>query len=165
MTTSGNSDDKILLFSNTGPLIESNRMLFWKNTLKGKKKSLTKKKSWSIKQNILQKTIIAMFEVIEIIFWFAKDQYWVEIKQLTKFSRLKYHSTKCGSGLQTYKHDVTKDHGLQISGISRQQAPSMLVSIGAQHSHLHQVLLPILPFTPFVTTSLLLARSHTEFLP
>ena len=41
----------------------------------------------------------------------------------------------------------------------------MLVSIGAQHSYLHQVLLPILPFTPFVATSLLVARSLTEFLP
>ena len=54
---------------------------------------------------------------------------------------------------------------LQISGISREQAPTMLVSIGAQHPHLHQVLLLILPFTPFVSTSLLLARSLAEFLP
>ena len=40
-----------------------------------------------------------------------------------------------------------------------------VVSIGAQHSHLHQVLLPILLPTPFVAASLLLARSLTEFLP
>ena len=36
-------------------------------------------------------------------------------------------------------------------------------TIGAQHSHLHHVLLPVLPSTTFVTTSLLLARSLTEF--
>ena len=32
MATSGNSDNKILLFNNNGPP-ESNRMLFWKITL------------------------------------------------------------------------------------------------------------------------------------
>ena len=58
-------------------------------------------------------------------------------------SGLEYYSAKWGSDLQTFKHDVLENLGLQISGISRQQAPSMLVSIGAQHSHLHQVLLPI----------------------
>ena len=52
-----------------------------------------------------------------------------------------------------------------LRNFSRQQTPFMLVSIGAQHSHLHQVLLPILPFTAFVATSSLLARSLTEFLP
>ena len=82
-----------------------------------------------------------------------------------KFSCLEYHSIKYGSDLQMFKHDVLKNLGLQISGISRQQTPSMLVSIGARHSHLHQVLLPILPYTPFVATSLLLARSLTELLP
>ena len=64
-----------------------------------------------------------------------------------------------------FKHDVLENFRLQISGISRQQTPFMLVFIGAQHSHLHQVLLPILPFTLFVATSLLLARSLLEFLP
>ena len=44
MTTSGNSDDKLLLYSNTEPLIESSRMLFWKNTLKKKKKISDKEK-------------------------------------------------------------------------------------------------------------------------
>ena len=67
--------------------------------------------------------------------------------------------------LQTFKHDVFKSLGLQISGITRQQTPSMLVSIGVQNSHLHQVLLPFLPYTQFVATLLLLARSLTEFLP
>ena len=59
---------------------------------------------------------------------------------------------KYGSDLQTYKHKVAENLGLQISGISRQQTLSMLVSIGAQHSHLHQVLLPILPSTSFLAT-------------
>ena len=40
----------------------------------------------------------------------------------------------------------------------------MLVSIRAQHSDL-QVLLPILPFTAFVATSLLLGISLTKLLP
>ena len=83
-----------------------------------------------------------------------------------KFSCLEYHSTKYGSDLQTPKHDVLKNLGLQIPGIPRQQTtPSMVVSIGAQHSHLHQVLLPVLPYMPFVATSLLLTRSLTELLP
>ena len=60
----------------------------------------------------------------------------MEIKLLMKFSRVEYYSTKCGSDLQTFKHDVL-ENGLQISGISRQQTPSMLVSTGAQDSHLH----------------------------
>ena len=49
-----------------------------------------------------------------------------------KFSRLEYLSTKWGSDLQTFKQDILKNLGLQISGISRQQTFSMLVSIGAQ---------------------------------
>ena len=68
------------------------------------------------------------------------------------FSRIEYRGIKCGSELQTYKHNVPENLGLQISGISRQQTLSMLVSIGAQHSHLHQVLLPILPSTSFLAT-------------
>ena len=79
----------------------------------------------------------------KLLFWFAKDQHWVEIKYLTKFSRLEYYSTKCGSDLQKFKYDVAENLGLQISEISRQQIPPMLVSIGVQHSHLHQVLLQI----------------------
>ena len=81
-----------------------------------------------------------------------------------KFSCQEDHSAKCGSDLQTFKHDVLENFDLQISGISRQETP-MLVSIGVQHSHLPQVLLLIVPFTPFVTRSLLQARSFTEFLP
>ena len=63
MTISGSSDDEILLFNNTEPL-ESNWMLFRKNTLTYKA-TLIKKKSRLIKKNVLQKTIIAKFEVIE----------------------------------------------------------------------------------------------------
>ena len=73
-----------------------------------------------------------------------------------KFCYVEYHSTKCGSDLQTYK-DVPHNFGLQISGISRQQILSMLVTLGAQYSHLHQVLLPILPSTSIVAILLLLA--------
>ena len=70
------------------------------------------------------------------------------------FSHLKYRSTKCGSDLQKFKLDenLLENLRLQISVISRQQTPSMLVSIGAQHSRFRQVLLPILSFTPFVVT-------------
>ena len=50
---------------------------------------------------------------------------------IAKFSRIEYHSTKCGSDLRVYKHDVTENLGLKISEISRQQTPSMLVSIEA----------------------------------
>ena len=64
-----------------------------------------------------------------------------------------------------FRHDVLENLGLQISSISKQETPSILVSIGAQYSHIHDVLLPILPFTPFLATSLLLARSLTELLP
>ena len=45
MATSGNSDDKILLFNNNGPP-ESNRMLFWKNTLT---KNISYKEKYLIK--------------------------------------------------------------------------------------------------------------------
>ena len=48
-----------------------------------------------------------------------------------KFCYVEYHSTKCGSDLQTYKDDVPHKFGLQISGISRQQILSMLVTLGA----------------------------------
>ena len=70
-------------------------------------------------------------------------------------------STKCGSDLQTFKHDENLIENLcfQILVISRQNTPSMLVFIRAQHSHFHQVLLANLPFIPFVVTSLPLARS------
>ena len=74
-----------------------------------------------------------------------------------KFCYVEYHSTKCGSDLQTYKDDLPHNFGLQISGMSRQQILSILVTLGAQYSHLHQVLLPILPCTSFVAKSLLLA--------
>ena len=47
------------------------------------------------------------------------------------FSPIEYHGIICGSDLQTYKHNVPKNLGLQNSGISRQQTLSMRVSIGA----------------------------------
>ena len=81
------------------------------------------------------------------------------------FSRREYRGIKCESDLLTYKHNAPENLGLQISGISWQQTLSMLVSVGAQHSHLHQVSLPILPSTSFVAALLLLARSLIEFLP
>ena len=84
---------------------------------------------------------------------------------MTKFSCLEYHGRKCGSDLKTFKQDVLENLKLQISEIFSQQTRSMLVSIGAQYSHLHQVLLAGLLVTPFVATSLLLARSLPEFLP
>ena len=65
--------------------------------------------------------------------------------QITKFSRLENHITKYRSDLRTLNQDILENLGLQMSGISRQHTPSMLVSIGEQHSYLHQVLLPILP--------------------
>ena len=69
-----------------------------------------------------------------------------------KFCYVEYHGTKCGSDLQTYKMTY-HNFGLQMSGISRQQILSMLVTLQAQYSHL----LPILPSTSFVAISLLLA--------
>ena len=81
------------------------------------------------------------------------------------FAHREYRRIKCRSDLQTYKHKVPENLGLEISGISRQHTLSMLVSIRAQHSHLHQVLLPVLLSTSFVAALLLLARSLLEFLP
>ena len=93
--------------------------------------------------------IIAKFEVIEDC-----QRSTLGGNQITNevFLLEEYHSTKCGSDLQTFKYDVLENLGLQISGISRLQTPSMLVSILIQHSYLHQVLLPILQFIPFVAT-------------
>ena len=155
MATSSDSNAKILFFDNNGPP-ESTRMLFRKNTLI---------KNISYKENDLINKV-KCFSDREVVKNFCSDLPKINIGwKSNKFTRLEYHSTKCGSDLQTFKHDVLKNFCLQISGISRQQTPSMLVPIGAQYSHLHQVLLPILPFTPFVATSLLLARSLTEFIP
>ena len=81
------------------------------------------------------------------------------------FAHREYRRIKCRSDLQTYKHKVPENLGLEISGISRQHTLSMLASIRAQHSHLHQVLLPVLLSTSFVAALLLLARSLIEFLP
>ena len=86
---------------------------------------------------------------------------WVGIKTLMDFSRIEYRGTKCRSDLLTHKHNVPENLGLQITGISRQQTLFMLLSIGVQHSHLHQVLLPILLSTSFLAALLLLARSHS----
>ena len=81
------------------------------------------------------------------------------------FAHREYRRIKCRSDLKTYKHKVPENLGLEISGISRQHTLSMIVSIRAQHSHLHQVLLPVLLSTSFVAALLLLARSLIEFLP
>ena len=79
MATFGESDDKILFFNNNGPP-ESNRMFFWKNTL-NKKTSLMKKKLWLIKENVLQKTDNhEVWNDRKLLFLFAKDQQWMEIK-------------------------------------------------------------------------------------
>ena len=81
------------------------------------------------------------------------------------FAHREYRRIKCRSDLQTYKHKVPENLGLQISEISRQHTLSMLVSIRVQHSHLHQVLLPVLLSTSFVAALVLLARWLIEFLP
>ena len=77
------------------------------------------------------------------------------------FSRIEYRRRK----FTKVQHNVPENLGLQISRISREQTLSRLVSIGAQHLHLDQVLLPILSSTSFVAALLLLARSLIEFLP
>ena len=59
----------------------------------------------------------------KLLFWFAKDQHWVEIKWLTKFSHLENHITKYGSDLKTFKRDVLENLDLRMSGISNQQRP------------------------------------------
>ena len=92
-------------------------------------------------QNFCQKNITQAEKYLEIIYFFCLSR------------------TKTTSDLQRQRL------GLQISGISRKQKLSMLVSIGAQHSHLDQVLLPILPSTSIVVASLLLTRSLVQFLP
>ena len=88
-----------------------------------------------LSQNFCQKNITQAEKYLEIIYFFCLSR------------------TKTTSDLQRQRL------GLQISGISRKQKLSMLVSIGAQHSHLDQVLLPILPSTSIVVASLLLTRS------
>ena len=78
MANSGNPDDNLLLFNNSGPP-ESNRMLFWKNTL-------TKNISYKGK-DLINKVICftennnrEVWSDIKLLFWFAKDQHWVEMK-------------------------------------------------------------------------------------
>ena len=122
MATSNDSDNKILLLNNNGPP-ESNRMLFWKDTLtknisykENKEKDLINKVKCFTENDNRE-----VWSDRKLLFWFAKDWQWMEIKWLTKFSHLDYL-------------------GWQISVISRQKTPSMLVSIGTQYSHLHQVL-------------------------
>ena len=55
-----------------------------------------------------------------LLVWFTKDQHWVEIIELMKFSCQEDHCAKCGSDLQLFKHDVLENFDLQISGFSRQ---------------------------------------------
>ena len=71
----------------------------------------------------------------KLLFWLAKRST-LGGNQI-KFSRVEYHSKKCGSDPQTIKHDVLENLGWQMSGISRKQTPSMLVSIGGQYLHFH----------------------------
>ena len=73
-----------------------------------------------------------------------KLKFFTEIKKLTKFSWLEYTQNvdqiyKCTNMIY-----IIKNLGLQNLGIFRQQTPSLLVSVEAQHSHFHQVLLSIL---------------------
>ena len=83
MATSGDANDKILLFNNGHP--ESNRMLFWKSTLiknisykENKKKNLINKVCLQkcFTENVNHKAWSAR----RLLFWFAKDQHWVEMK-------------------------------------------------------------------------------------
>ena len=135
---------------------ESNRMLLWKNTLTKKNISF-KEKGLINKVKCFTENNREVWSDRKLLFWLAKNL-WVETKQLTKFSRLEYYTAKCGSDLQTFKHDLLGNLGYQISGISRQPTPSMLVSIRAQYLHFLQVSQPILLFLPFVAALLLLAR-------
>ena len=56
--------------------------------------------------------LITKFEVVE-------DFYSDLPKINIGFSCPEYYSTKCWSDLQTFKHNVPENLGLQISGISR----------------------------------------------
>ena len=155
MATSGDSDEKILFsIKKQTPWIQSDAPL----------KKYAHKKNISFKEKGLINKVKCFTENNgevwsdrKLLFWLAKNL-WVETKQLTKFSCLEYHTTKCGSDLQTFKHDLLENLGYQISGIYRQPTPSMLVSIRAQYLHFLQVSQPILLFLPFVAALLLLAR-------
>ena len=81
MATSADSDDKVLLFNNNGPP-ESNRLFFWKNTLtksipykENKEKALINKVK-RFTENDNREVLSAR----KLLFWFAKDQHWVEVK-------------------------------------------------------------------------------------
>ena len=82
MATSGSSDDKILLFNNNEPPWIQLDALFKKYT--HKKTSLIKKKKEKALINKVQCfTENDNHEVLsarKLLFWFAKDQHWVEIK-------------------------------------------------------------------------------------
>ena len=81
---------------------------------------------------------LATFEVI-YNFYTGLPRISSGCKSNEKICHIEYQSTKCRSDLQTYKHNILQNLGLQISGISRQQTLLMLTSIGAHHSHLHQI--------------------------
>ena len=79
MVTSGDSDDKILLFNSNGPP-EPNRILFWENPLT---------KNFSYKENYLINKVKCVIENDnhkiwrsnkKLLFWFSKGKHWVEIK-------------------------------------------------------------------------------------
>ena len=84
MAISGNSDNKILLCNNNGPP-EPNRMLFWKITLtknisykENKEKDLIDKVTCFTENDNHE-----VWSATKLLFSFAKDQHWVEIKQTT----------------------------------------------------------------------------------
>ena len=77
MATSGDSDDKILLFNNNGPP-ESYRSFFEKI----RSQKTYKEKIW-LSSNVKYSTENDNPQVWsdrKLLFWFAKDKHWVEIK-------------------------------------------------------------------------------------
>ena len=84
MATSGDSDDKILLFNNNGPLnpigcsLEKNTLTKNISYKENKEKDLINKvKCFTENDNH------EVWSATKLLFSFAKDQHWVEIKQIT----------------------------------------------------------------------------------
>ena len=80
MATSGDSDDKILLFNNNRPLnpigcsfekINSQKNISYKDN---KEDLINKVKCFTENNNH------KVWSATKFVFWFAKDQHWVEIK-------------------------------------------------------------------------------------
>ena len=136
MTTSGEWDYKICFSIITDPLNRIGYSFLKKYAHEKHLLDIKIRLNNKVKCTVLEKTIIAKFGVIEN-FYSGLPRIHIGSKELTRFSRLKGHITRYGSDLQTLKHDVLENHGLQISGISRLETPSMLFSSGPQHLHLH----------------------------